>query len=125
MAYDKSKIEKQAIEAITKNRLFFMEDVYPYLACSRSTFYNLGLDKLDSIKDALAKERTKVKVGIRAKLYNDTSATGLIALYKLVGTQEEADRLNGRATNINVGSENKDAEINIVISGSKSNLLDE
>lgn len=124
MAYDNKKITAQALAAIEKHKLFFMEDVIAYLPCSRAHFYAHKLDKIDAIKDALSAQKTNIKVGIRAKLYNDTSATGLIALYKLIGTEDEVDRLNGRPmAGLNLDLSDK-GELTLVVKGSRSNLLD-
>jgi len=61
MAYNPKELEKKALEAIEKNKLFFIDDVIAYLPCSRATFYNLELEKLDTIKDALTKVKTEIK----------------------------------------------------------------
>ena len=46
MAYNPKDLEIKALEAIEKNKLFFIDDVCAYLPCTRATFYNLELDKL-------------------------------------------------------------------------------
>ena len=117
------KISDLAFEAIAKNKLVFMEDVCAYVPCSRTHFYSHGLDKLETINEALQKQKVNIKISIRAKLYKDNSATGLIALYKLLGTQEEIDRLNGRSISANIDMGEK-GEITLVVHGSRSNLLD-
>lgn len=95
MAYKKAELEEQALAAIKKHNLFFIEDVVAYLPCTKGTFYNKNLHELDAIKDALSNNRIKVKNGLRAKWYKSDNATVQIALYKLIGTEEEAHRLNG------------------------------
>lgn len=95
MAYKKSDLEKQALDAIKKHNLMFVGDVVAYLPCSSSTFYNKEMEKLESIKEALEENRIKTKNGLRAKWYKSENATVQIALYKLIGTEDEVDRLNG------------------------------
>jgi hypothetical protein len=95
MAYNTKQIEQQALEAIAANNLMFVGDILAYVGCSRATFYNKGLDKVDAIKDALEKNRIKTKNGLRAKWYNSDNPTVQIALYKLIGSDEEVERLNG------------------------------
>jgi len=95
MSYDTDKLEQEALEAIEKYRLFFIEDVVVYVSCSRATFYNHGLDKLDTIKEALAKNKIDIKVSMRNKWFLSESATLQVALMKMIATDDEAHRLNG------------------------------
>ena len=96
MAYDQTEIEQLSIEAINENDLVFIDEIIPYIPCSRATFYNLGLDKLDTIKEALESKRIKIKSKLRKKWYDSDNATVQIALYKLIGTDEESDRINSQ-----------------------------
>ena len=95
MAYKKADLEKQSLKAIKDNNLMFVTDVPAYLPCSTATFYNKELEKVEAIKQALEQNRVKTKNGLRAKWYKSDNATVQIALYKLIGTDEEAQRLNG------------------------------
>lgn len=94
MAYDKNKLEKQALEAIEKHKLFFISDVIAYLPCSRQTFYDLDLDKLDTIKDALTKVKTDIKVSMRSKWYKSDAPALQMGLMKLLSTDEELKKLS-------------------------------
>jgi hypothetical protein len=94
MPYDKKKLEKQSLEAIAKHKLFFIDDIISYLPCSRATFYNYGLDKLDTIKDELTKQKTELKVAMRSKWYKSDNATLQMGLMKLVSTDEELRKLS-------------------------------
>ena len=96
MAYDTKKLERQALEAINKYKLIWIEEVLSYLPCSKQTFYDHGLDKLDTIKNAITKNRTDLKVGLRKKWYDSDNPTTQIALYKLIGTEDESDRINSQ-----------------------------
>ena len=96
MAYDKKELERQSLEAIGKYKLIWIEEIVSYLPCSKQTFYDHGLDKLDTIKDAILKNRNDLKVGLRKKWYESENATTQIALYKLIGTDEESDRINSQ-----------------------------
>lgn len=97
MAYDKEKIYQQAEEAIKKNNLFFVEDIPAFLPCSRSTFYaffSAGSDELDTLKSLLDDNKVKTKSSIRAKLWKSNKAAELLALYRLIATPEEHQKLN-------------------------------
>ena len=98
MAYDKKKLYKQALQVIEKNKLFFIEDVVAYIPCSKPTLYELfpiDSNELNTIKDALDKNKTEIKVSMRSKWYKSDNPTLQMGLMKLIGTEEEADRLNG------------------------------
>jgi hypothetical protein len=97
MAYDKAKLYEQAKEAIEKNNLFFIEDIVAFIPCGRSWFYENfkdGTDEMDTIKSMLEDNRIKTKSSIRAKLYKSDKASELLALYRLIATPEEHQRLN-------------------------------
>lgn len=97
MAYDKEKIFEQAKEAITKNNLFFVNDIWAWLPCSRSWFYDAfpdGSDELDTFKGMLEQNKIKTKSSIRAKLFKGEKAAELLALYRLICTPEERQMLN-------------------------------
>ena len=64
MAYNKEKIYNQAIEAITKNNLFFVEDIVAWLPISKATLYEffpLESDELNNLKNLLNINKTKTK----------------------------------------------------------------
>ena len=97
MAYNKKKIYEQAVKAIEKNNLFFIEDVVAFIPCSRSTFYDYfpdGSDELDALREMLEQNKIKTKSSIRAKLYKSEKAAELLALYRLICTPEEHRLLN-------------------------------
>ena len=97
MAYDKNKIFEQAKEAIMKNNLFFIEDVVAFIPCSKPTFYEffpVESNELNTIKGQLDENKTKTKSAIRAKLFKSPKASELLALYRLICTSEEHQKLN-------------------------------
>jgi hypothetical protein len=108
MAYDRNKIYQQALDLIEKKKLFFIEDVVTLLPCSRSTFWEFFPDKsdeLDNIKELLDKNKIEVKNGLRNKWYNGNNPLTQMALYKLIGTEEEYHRIASTKTenkNINI-----------------------
>jgi len=108
MAYNRVKIYEQALELIEKKKLFFIEDVVTLLPCSRSTFWEFFPDKsdeLDNIKELLDKNKIDVKNGLRNKWYNGNNPLTQMALYKLIGTEEEYHRIASTKTenkNINI-----------------------
>lgn len=98
MAHDRKKIYQQTIDVIKENKLFFVEDVVAYISCSKPTFYDffpVNSDKFNTIKEELDKNKIEIKVSMRSKWYKSENATLQLALMKLIGTEEEAHRLNG------------------------------
>ena len=93
MAYKTVELEKKALEVIEKHKLFFIEDIVAYLPCDKSTFYNHKLHEFDTIKDALEKNKVEVKTSMRSKWYKSDNPTLQMGLYKLIGTEQEAERL--------------------------------
>jgi hypothetical protein len=53
MAYKTKELEKQALEAIKEHGLVFIEEIVAFLPCSKPTFYEHGLNELDSIVQAI------------------------------------------------------------------------
>lgn len=108
MAYDKQKIFEQAQELIKSKKLFFIEDVVTLLPISKQTFYDyfkVDSYELDTIKELLDKNKIEIKNGLRNKWYNGNNPLTQMALYKLIGTEEEYHRIASTKTenkNINV-----------------------
>jgi hypothetical protein len=108
MAYDRVKIYNQALDLIEKKKLFFIEDVVSLLPCNKTTFYEffqVDSNELNTIKDALDKNKVEVKNGLRNKWYNGNNPLTQMALYKLIGTEEEYHRIASTKTenkNINI-----------------------
>jgi hypothetical protein len=106
MAYKTAELERKALEAIEKHKLFFIEDVVAFLPCDKTTFYAHKLHENNGIKDALEKNRVEVKTSLRSKWYKSDAPALQIALYKLIASDEEGDRINSQKTkfdgNLNV-----------------------
>lgn len=108
MAYDRKKIYQQALELIEKKKLFFIEDVVTLLPCDKTTFYRffeVESNEYNTIKELLDKNKIEIKNGLRNKWYNGNNPLTQMALYKLIGTEEEYHRIASTKTenkNINV-----------------------
>ena len=88
MAYEKEDIEALTVKAIKKYKVTSIMHIVAYLPCSRATFYNLGIDKLDSVK-------VKRKVKMLTKWEDSDNATLQAMAYKLIADDDELERLNG------------------------------
>jgi hypothetical protein len=97
MAYDKIKIFEQSKSVIKKHRLYFIEDVVAYLPIVKKTFYEyfpLESNESNILKELLEQNKINTKVQIRKKLLKGERAPELIALYKLICTDEERRSLS-------------------------------
>jgi len=94
MVYSKKKLEELALKAIKKEKLTWHDEVVAYLPISRSTYYNKGLDKLDTIKDAITVNKLEMKSKMKHKWFQSDNPTLQIALMKMIANEEEWDKLN-------------------------------
>jgi len=97
MAYSKKKMTERAIKIIRKHKLLFIDEIFCHVSYCKATFYNKGLERLDSIKAEIEKNRIRKKIQMRDKWYESESATLQIGLYKLIGNEEENDKLANRS----------------------------
>src|SRR5699024_6490953 len=92
MAYDTEKLFSQAKEVIEDNNLIFITDVCDFLGIVADTYYDhfpLQSDKYDTLKQMLQENKVGMRVGVRKSLMDSTSASALIAMMKIAGTDEE------------------------------------
>jgi hypothetical protein len=97
MAYNRSKIFEQSKSVIKKHKLYFIEDIVAYLPCSKPTFYEFfspDSNELNELKELLETNKIATKVAIRRKLQAGNKAAELIALYKLICSDEERKALS-------------------------------
>ena len=103
----KTEIYKQALEVAEQKKCFFIDQLVSFLPIARQTFYDyfpVGSDRMDTIKDALDKNKVEVKSAMYNKWFKSDNATLQIALMKIIASDEEAHRLNG--TRMQVESNN-------------------
>ena len=100
MAYDKGELEKIALEMIEEHKLTKISHLATFMPCSRSTFYDLELDKSDIIKETLYKIRENKKKKMTDKWAESDNATLQIAAFKLMADEDELTRLNSQKTEV-------------------------
>lgn len=115
---DKNFLDRQkfyinkVLKALEKNPDIYqfcdLELIVPY---ARSTLYIYDLDKIDKIKEKLEQNKINFKRLLRIDMRKTKNPTCLIALYKLLGTQEERDALNNAKIDVsaNVGVSTQEA----------------
>jgi hypothetical protein len=92
--FNKDELIELSLRVIEQHNLMFMTEIPAYLPCSQSTFYGYHLARSEALKEALFANRTRRKVGLREKWYESDNPISQIALYKLIGTADELERLN-------------------------------
>lgn len=103
MGYNKADLEKKALKILNDNPyIFIIQDVVAQLPITRTTFYNMGLDKLDTIKEALERNKIATKSNLKKRWANNSNPTTDIALYKLASTNEELEKLTSQKVSADV-----------------------
>lgn len=107
MAQHKTKEEyiEKALEVIEDYKLFFVTDVPTYIGISESRFYQLELEKVETIKEALVKNKVDVKVGLRKKWWESDNVTAQILLFKLVASDDERKRVSQQYSDLTTGGD--------------------
>lgn len=93
MAYKKEDMIKQCLEVIEENDLVFVEEIVSFVPFSKTTFYDKKLNESDDITKALNDKKVSVKAKLRKQWVDSKSPVLQIALYKLLSSPEEYERL--------------------------------
>lgn len=128
MAFNKQKLYKQALEIAKKGGITSIEDIIAFLPCSKPTFYSyikVDSQEMDDIKEALAEGKRKTVISIRGKLFKSNNPTALLALYRMLCTQEERDIINTQRHDITSAGEKITAEPLIIEVIDKREQLEE
>lgn len=107
MAYKKQEMIDQAVEAIREHELIFIDEIFAFVPWSKATFYAKNLDKSDTVKKALNDVKIAAKSHLRKTWRHSDNPSLQIALYKLIGTDEEVQKLNGSKQEHKVSGELK------------------
>ncbi len=114
MSYNREEKYKEAIDKIKENNLYFASDVIACLGIADSTFYEWwkpDSDESNNIKRLLELNRTNTKIELREGFRKGASVEKL-ALYKLIGTDEERKKLSQQHTDITTDGERIQININ-------------
>ena len=108
MAYNTATLKKQALAAIEKHKLFFIEDVVAFLPCGKTAFYehfpNETNDRKD-IDELLERNRIEVKTSMRSKWYKSEAPALQLSLYKLIATTDERNALSMSKVDVTSGGD--------------------
>ena len=99
MAHNKEKIYKQALKIAAKKGVYFIEDIIAFLPITKPTFYDyfkVDSNDFNAIRELLDANKIQKKVDIREKLSEGSKAPELLALYKLLATDDERKKLSSQ-----------------------------
>jgi len=84
----------ELIKAIQENNCTNFKEACMFVSFAKSTAYNHGLDKLDSIKDAIDANKIRTKHKMKRNWVNSDSAVLQLAAFRLMSDAEEHQKLN-------------------------------
>lgn len=100
--------EKEITAAIKKYKIMFISHIFGYYTkLKKAQFYNLGLEKSDSINDAIQYNRAKASGYMVNKWIASENSTLQIAGYKLICTEEERLALSQEYVRMDANVDNK------------------
>lgn len=86
--------EKELLEIIKERKIMFFSHAFAYASFSPATAYNHNLEKLDTIKEALAKNRASGVTYMLNKWIGSDNATLQIAAMRIISDEELRRSLN-------------------------------
>lgn len=117
MPYDRNAIFEQAIKEAESKQLIWIEELVACLGIAKSTFYVYfpdGSDESNAIKAIISKNRVILSLVNRRNMLKSNNSTCMVALAKILGTEEEAHRLNGSKTETKTEISSKDFDLSQV-----------
>lgn len=105
-----NKYESEIVEVIKKYNLFVIQDIFAfYTGIKSAQFYNLDLEKSESIKEAIDNNKVKTCQSLKNKWFKSENPTLNIALFKTICTDEEREKIS---VNYNKNDNNHNIDIN-------------
>ena len=86
--------EKELLKIIKERKIMFFSHAFAYTSFSAATAYNHNLEKLDTIKEALAKNRASGVTYMLNKWIGSDNATLQIAAMRIIADEEIRRSLN-------------------------------
>ena len=86
--------EKELLKIIKERKIMFFSHAFAYTSFSAATAYNHNLEKLDTIKEALAKNRASGVTYMLNKWIGSDNATLQIAAMRIISDEEIRRSLN-------------------------------
>lgn len=95
MRISKAQHEANILEIIRKNKVMFISHIFGFYGeISRQYFYQIGLDKSDKIKKAIADNRVRATGFMINKWIASDNPTLQVCAYKILCSDDERKRLS-------------------------------
>ncbi len=95
MGKTKEQHEKEILEVVIKNKVMKINHIFQhYTDLQHSQFYNLELDKSESIKEAISKNKSKAVSYMLNKWVGSDNATLQISAFKVLCEDEDRKKLS-------------------------------
>ena len=95
MGKTKEQHEKEILDIIVKHKIMKINHIFQhYTDLQHSQFYNLGLDKSESIKEAIATNKSKAVSYMLNKWVGSDNATLQISAFKVLCEDEDRKKLS-------------------------------
>jgi hypothetical protein len=95
MGKTKEQHEKEILEIVIKNKVMKINHIFQhYTDLQHSQFYNLELDKSESIKEAISKNKSKAVSYMLNKWVGSDNATLQISAFKVLCEDEDRKKLS-------------------------------
>jgi len=115
MGKTKQQHEKEIVEEILRNNITAISHIFPhYLDLKHSQFYNLELEKSDSIKDAIKLNKSKACGSLINKWIASENPTLQISAFKVLCDDDERKKLSMQFMESDNKHELKQFEIEII-----------
>lgn len=90
MVYDTKELEQRALKILRENEIVTtIENLASRMGISKVTLYSHGLNELNTIKEAIEKNKIDIKETLRQKWLVSDNPTLQIAVYKLLAEDDE------------------------------------
>ena len=89
------ELKQKTLLIIKNNNIHFVEDIVAKLGIHRTTFYKNDLHNDEEIKEAIEQNKINIKSEMRNRWYESDKPILQLALYKLLGNDDEVHRLSG------------------------------
>ena len=95
MGKTKEQHEREILEVVIKNKVMKINHIFQhYTDLQHSQFYNLELDKSESIKEAISKNKSKAVSYMLNKWVGSDNATLQISAFKVLCEDEDRKKLS-------------------------------
>jgi hypothetical protein len=95
MGKTKEQHEKEILEIIVKNKVMRISHIFQhYVDLSSAHFYNLEMEKLESIKEAISTNKSKAVSYMLNKWVGSDNATLQISAFKVLCEDEDRKKLS-------------------------------